>query len=363
MEFELYGFLCDKELPIKARAKLVYQLSKIQECIENLISSNQIPARSFDVYLGEIELALEKFEREFPKPKKPSDCEHPKSEMRLRHHADNTAHVVTQCLACGRVLDNHKKNEVTNWEALHPFEEGKKRKEEIEYSRWWESKNNLLRNVISEDGHYPEFSYEEFSRDYETKNPKPISPSDCPHNSTQLTLRRYSPSNTSIVRQCCVCGKHVDNVPKRSVKNPNSLPDFNCTLENEAWGRVSSWSNKYSEQLEKAKNNFKEELLEKIRSGEVSKIDKTTFGTYYESPEWLRTRERILARDEYECQACGSKVECVHHLTYDRLGKENNLDLMSLCNVCHVEVHLYQDEKWPGFRLTPVEIRNYFLKK
>lgn len=360
-EFEMYGLLCDKELPIEARTKLASQLGEIQENIRKLISTNQIPPRPYDVYLGEMELALAIFEKEFPKPKKPPACEHKRSEVRLRHHADHTIHVVTQCLVCGRVMAHHKKNEVPNWDILHPFEEGKRRKEEVEYSRWWESKNILLKNVIGEDGKYPEFSYEDFSKDYEIKNPKPISPSDCSHNSTLLTLRRYGTLNTSVVRQCRICGKHVDNIPKASVENLSSLPDFNDTLESETWNKVSNWSSRYSENLTRAKNNFKNELIEKIRSGEISKVDKTTYGTYYESQEWFRTRERILTRDKYECQACSGNAECVHHLAYDRLGKENDLDLISLCNSCHLGVHRFQDEKWPGYRMTPIEIRNHFL--
>jgi hypothetical protein len=309
------------------------------------------------VYLGEIEFALEKFEREFPRPEKPSDCLHQKTEVRLRHHADSTFHVVTQCWDCGRVLKNHKQAEVPNWNKLPIFEEGKRRREEIEYSRWWECRNKLMKDVVGNDGKYPEFNYEEFSKGYELRNPKPLSPYECPHSTQQLTIRKYSESNIAVVRQCCVCGKHIDNVPKRNVKNLDLLPAFNCTLEDEAWDKVTDWSQRHWDSIKKARDIFEEELLEKIRQGEVSKIDKTTFGSYYESQEWLRTREQILARDGYECQACGNTAECVHHLTYDRLGKENDLDLMSLCNACHIKIHFYQDEKWFGYRLTPIEIK------
>lgn len=358
-ELEIYRLLrFNEELSIEARVGYVHQLNKVQKDIEILIYENQIPARTHDVYLGEIEFALEKFEREFPKPERPSECLHPGTEVRRRHHADNTSHVVTQCLDCGRVLVNHKKTEVPSWTTLPMFEEGKRRKEEIEYSRWWEGRNKLMKDVLGEEGKNPEFNYEEFSKDYELRNPKPFSPFECLHPSTQLTIRRYSESNVSVVQQCCVCGKHVDSVPKKSVKNLDSLPAFNCTLEEEAWDMVVDWSKKHWDCLKKARDVFEEELLEKIRLGEVAKIDKTTFGSYYVSQEWQRTREHILARDWYECQVCGNTAECVHHLTYDRLGRENDLDLMSLCNACHIEVHLRQDGKWFGYRLTPIEIKN-----
>lgn len=358
-ELGIYRLLRFKEgLTTEERLEFAHQINKISKDIESLTSANQIPPRTRDVYLGEIEFAIEKFEREFPRPEKPSDCLHPKTEMRRRHHADNTAHVVTQCLECGRVLANHKKAEVPSWTKLPVFEEERARREEIEYSRWWESRNVLIKNVVGVDGKYPEFNYEEFSRDYELRNPKPLSPYECPHSLPKLTIRRYSESNVSVVLQCGVCGKHIDNVPKRNVKNLDLLPAFNCTLEEDAWGKVTDWSQRRWDSLKKAKELFEEELLKKIHLGKIAKVDKTTFGSYYESQEWLRTREHILARDGYECQACGKTAECVHHLTYDRLGKENDLDLVSLCNTCHNEVHRYQDGKWFGYRLTPIEIRD-----
>ena len=86
--------------------------------IKDIVESNQIPPRSYDVYLGEIELAVERFEKEFPKLEKPTICEHEKTGLRLKTHVNNTTHVVTQCLICGGLIKDHKKSIVEDWESL-----------------------------------------------------------------------------------------------------------------------------------------------------------------------------------------------------------------------------------------------------
>lgn len=62
---------------------------------------------------------------------------------------------------------------------------------------------------------------------------------------------------------------------------------------------------------------------------------------YLLTPEWLATRKRILKRDNYQCQRCHAQgvVLEVHHYTYTRLGQERDSDLVTLCEVCHDELH------------------------
>jgi len=362
-ELAIYSYTLDKELPNKERVKWAVKCNKIKENIKLLIAKNQIPERSINLYLGEIELALEKLEKEFTKPEKPSKCSHSEKEIRLRFYTDKTSHIVTQCLLCGGFIKDHKKSEFCNWVDLPPYEEGKRRKEDIEYNRWWETRNEILKNIIGKDGRYPEFEYDEFKSIYEINNPKPMSSNECNHKLTQLTLRKYSESNTSVVKQCLSCGKHIDNIPKKSVKNINSFPIFDAGLEDEMEEKVNKWYLTFSTNLNLAKQSFEEELSRKIKAGEVSRVNKTTFGSYYESQEWARTREIILLRDDNTCQACRAAAECVHHITYDRLGRENDLDLMSLCNSCHNIVHNYQDKQWFGYRLAPIEIRSLICSK
>lgn len=62
---------------------------------------------------------------------------------------------------------------------------------------------------------------------------------------------------------------------------------------------------------------------------------------YLKTPEWLVTRKRILKRDNYTCQGCQAQKVLlhVHHYTYARLGCEDDEDLITLCEVCHDELH------------------------
>src|SRR5215475_14250466 len=62
---------------------------------------------------------------------------------------------------------------------------------------------------------------------------------------------------------------------------------------------------------------------------------------YLTTPEWLATRKRILKRDHYQCQGCRATnvMFNVHHYTYARLGCELDEDLVTLCEVCHDELH------------------------
>lgn len=64
---------------------------------------------------------------------------------------------------------------------------------------------------------------------------------------------------------------------------------------------------------------------------------------YILSEEWQKKRLAVFKRDNYQCQRCGSaKNLCVHHLSYARLGKDDEiLDLITLCRECHSDIHYY----------------------
>lgn len=63
--------------------------------------------------------------------------------------------------------------------------------------------------------------------------------------------------------------------------------------------------------------------------------------TYLNSPSWRATRNRALRLANYRCQKCGGKRELqVHHLSYERLGREWDQDLEVLCDDCHREHHI-----------------------
>lgn len=73
-----------------------------------------------------------------------------------------------------------------------------------------------------------------------------------------------------------------------------------------------------------------------------TQIENVTYNRFLKTDYWSDVRERILARDEYVCQMCGSeKSLVVHHKTYKHHKKEAEHleDLVTLCNACHNEWH------------------------
>ena len=62
---------------------------------------------------------------------------------------------------------------------------------------------------------------------------------------------------------------------------------------------------------------------------------------YLKSESWKKKKRLVLKRDNCICQGCGAKETTleVHHLTYERVGSELLLDLVSLCVSCHEKIH------------------------
>lgn len=56
------------------------------------------------------------------------------------------------------------------------------------------------------------------------------------------------------------------------------------------------------------------------------------------SKAWQELRQQVIARQNGLCR-CGSPGTDVHHLTYQRLGKEQLEDLELLCRACHQHEH------------------------
>jgi hypothetical protein len=65
------------------------------------------------------------------------------------------------------------------------------------------------------------------------------------------------------------------------------------------------------------------------------------YNKYLRSKHWKKTREKALIRADYQCQLCASKdsVLNVHHNSYERIGKEQDKDLIVLCRPCHRRFH------------------------
>lgn len=73
------------------------------------------------------------------------------------------------------------------------------------------------------------------------------------------------------------------------------------------------------------------------------------YDAYLATPHWAYIRDAKLGYSNYTCLVCGyrrfwykwgmpKRLE-VHHLTYERLGRERLADLEVLCEDCHKDRH------------------------
>lgn len=59
------------------------------------------------------------------------------------------------------------------------------------------------------------------------------------------------------------------------------------------------------------------------------------------SDDYERLRQRVLRRDCWRCQNCGSLKNLeVHHKTFrSQSGEDSEFNLITLCNSCHANEH------------------------
>lgn len=83
----------------------------------------------------------------------------------------------------------------------------------------------------------------------------------------------------------------------------------------------------------------------KVDNGVVSSMKKKPlqpkdYSFYIRSRKWNKRRRRYFATNGNTCAICGSKEGLnLHHKTYQRLGMEEDADLVPLCKEHHDELH------------------------
>lgn len=352
-EFGLEGQLREQGLPFEDRQFLVQQLAAVRVKLEQLKAECLLKPRDFDVFLSGPELAVERFKREFPEPEPYFRCDHADQQLTKRTFRDGTVHVVSQCMVCGSSRGARNQRGI-NLAALPDFDIELTHKGN-DYRSWWEGeKFRIYFDAKDEGNEIPPFDYGAFRERFEQEDPRPRV-QDCPHPHVKVRLRVYSPTQSAAVEQCLDCGKHVQSIKKPS--GWESLPPFDPSLEPALQKADDEWVERLEAARREAHAEYKQDVRAKIWRGEIAIQDNSKFGNYYESDQWRSTRQRILQRDDNLCQCCGAGADCVHHIVYDRLGAENDLDLISLCNRCHDAIHREQRGLHNLYRMPPAEIR------
>ena len=69
------------------------------------------------------------------------------------------------------------------------------------------------------------------------------------------------------------------------------------------------------------------------------------YKSYLGSPRWKEKRDIIMKKSGGKCRVCGAPATEVHHVNYQRRGKERLTDLTALCRDCHQLYHAKLEEK------------------
>lgn len=77
------------------------------------------------------------------------------------------------------------------------------------------------------------------------------------------------------------------------------------------------------------------------RAAKRAKPNLTAYQAYLASGEWRAFRISILAKRGPVCEVCSTRLRQpqIHHLTYERLGKELESDVVIACDNCHRGYH------------------------
>jgi len=80
-------------------------------------------------------------------------------------------------------------------------------------------------------------------------------------------------------------------------------------------------------------------FVDESRLQQIHHLHKPYYYTYLKSERWQEIKR--AAREYYSvCQECGSSENLqVHHLSYEKLGREEFEDLTLLCEKCHKARH------------------------
>lgn len=90
-----------------------------------------------------------------------------------------------------------------------------------------------------------------------------------------------------------------------------------------------------------------------------------SYKDYLKTEHWKSVKEEFGEKNPRRCYFCGSNFNLnLHHITYDRLGKEDLSDLVWLCRRCHKYTHFSKEsdvvKKWlERIRLKRVKAAQY----
>jgi hypothetical protein len=148
----------------------------------------------------------------------------------------------------------------------------------------------------------------------------------CEHESVHLTKRVASNGAVSFPMQCLRCGRETRVVRKGELtrQQMEAAPAIDPELKTAYWQARSA---RYQELHDALRDREREEWFAR-------------YDAYLLTPEWARRRRAVLRRAKGTCEGCLVRPATqVHHLTYERVGREMLFDLAAVCDECHAAIH------------------------
>ena len=155
----------------------------------------------------------------------------------------------------------------------------------------------------------------------------------CQHHGAEPRFKIKSTGKPYFKIQCPHCGKPLSGQLPFAV-----VEDFRHT-----WGRIKPWDHAKEEQWVERRLSVGE-----ILRGDQNLRRRAAWWSQYEEyllgDEWRDIRHRIMDRAAGRCEKCRERSpKHVHHLCYDRVGHEEETDLMAVCLECHQSLHPHRN--------------------
>ena len=163
----------------------------------------------------------------------------------------------------------------------------------------------------------------------------------CSHEKTEYRKRQDSLKRPLIASQCTKCGKNTSNfvsAKKFSKEEIDAMPQWDDELEVSCRAKIKAKSGERHLELKEQRALQKELQREQYIKQEAER--QSAYARYINSAEWQELRRKVIARANGKCEGCGNQPAAnVHHLTYQRFGKEMLFDLAAVCKDCHKAIH------------------------
>ena len=92
------------------------------------------------------------------------------------------------------------------------------------------------------------------------------------------------------------------------------------------------------------------------RHQRLTELGYANYEAYLHSPHWMDTRRRYYESDRPQECICGAAEDLqLHHLTYERVGRERLEDLLPFCKGCHRLIHILERRREIGLDLDGLE--------